>query len=301
MTNSSVCFLCTTGQPQAAFHKHGWTILRCPSCGIYSLAFHGDYQEFLTRYYNKKFFTGSTERAGYLDYEGDREAELRNMRNYVKGIQHFKSSGKLLDIGCATGLFMLEAAKAGFDVYGIDVSRYATTIARKRFGKHVRQTSIEKVHYPSHTFDVVTMFDVIEHLEYPRTVLRKVKRILRPNGLLVINTGDTDGFLAKLQGKYWHFFIPPQHFYYFSKSNLLTLLSQEGFSIRRVDRQGKWVTPRYVFHLARQIQRDVIGQIGFALVGKHRLGRLPIYINLFDNITVYASKEDEAKRAAAQE
>lgn len=290
------CHLCGYQSPKKAFEKHGWGIFRCTSCGLYSLAFAGSYVDFIRSYYNKKFFTGSQDRAGYLDYEGDSQTEVKNMKSYVEGIKRFRKSGKLLDIGCATGLFMLEAQKAGFDVYGIDVSSYAISIARRRFPDRVKCASVERAKFKKTSFDVITLFDVIEHLGNPRRVLSRIAALLKPNGLLVINTGDTDSLLAKLQGSYWHFFIPPQHFFYFSKNNLTRLLTEVGLRVESVDRKGKWVTIRYLFHLARQIQQDVIAKWGFALVRGNRLGKIPIYLNLFDNITVYAFKSYGQKR-----
>lgn len=296
MAHPKACFLCGYEYPSQAFEKLGWRVLRCTQCGLFSLDFKNSYDSFIKRYYNKKFFTGSDDRAGYLDYEGDRQAEQRNMMTYLDGIGLIKKNGKLLDVGCATGLFMLEAQNRGFDVYGIDVSSYAVSIAKRRFPGRVKHASIERAVYPKGTFDVITMFDVIEHLENPRRVLHKVRTLLKPKGLLVINTGDTQSFVAKLQGQHWHFFIPPQHFFYFSKNNLTLLLEETGFSVRMIDRKGKWVTLRYLFHLARQIQKDVIAKLAFTLVSRNRIGKIPIYLNLFDNITVYAFKSDGQKR-----
>src|SRR4030067_552228 len=87
----------------------------------------------------------------------------------------------------------------------------------KKFGNKVRLSSIEDVNFKKSSFDLVTLFDVVEHVENPRKVLLKIHNLLKEKGLLVINTGDTNSFFAKLQGKYWHFFIPPQHFFYFSQ------------------------------------------------------------------------------------
>ncbi len=285
------CYLCKNNTASKAFSKQGWNILHCNNCGLYSLDFKGSYFNFIKDYYNKLFFTGSKKRAGYCNYEGDHWAEKKNMLNYLNGIRRFNKKGTLLDIGCATGIFLQEAEKKKFDVYGLDVSSYAIKIAKKRFGGRVKKTSIEKSNFPKNHFDVITMFDVIEHLQDPRKVLLTTSNHLKKGGLLVINTGDVDSITAKIQGKSWHFFIPPQHFFYFSKKTLTNLLEQTGFRVIKIDRKGKWVSFRYLFHLARQIQEDVFGKLGFALVGKNVLGKIPIYLNLFDNITVYAVKE----------
>lgn len=295
MSKSKKCYLCQHHSVEKAFSKLGWNIDYCKTCKLYTLDFKGSYNNFIRTYYDKKFFTGSKKRAGYCNYEGDRKAEKRNMQNYLKGIQIFKKSGSLLDVGCATGLFMQEAKKERFVVDGLDVSDYAVNIAKKHFGNRVKRANIENVDYKGKKFDVITMFDVLEHLNNPKNVLKKTFKILTKDGILVINTGDTGSLLAKIQGKHWHFFIPPQHFFYFSQNNLSELLKQSGFRIIRVDRKGKWVSIRYLFHLARQIQNDIIGHLGFALVGNNIIGKIPVYLNLFDNITVYAVKEKKGK------
>ena len=294
------CYLCGRQRTKPAFEKLGWTILRCGNCGLFRLQFKDSYQNFIRNYYDKGFFTGSTKRAGYFSYEGDRKAEDKNMHEYLQGIRRFKTKGKLLDIGCATGLFMLKAQEAGFDVSGVDVSEYAISIAKKRFGSKVKHSSIEQVRYQIANFDVVTLFDVIEHMENPKRVLRKLNGLLKNDGILVVNTGDSDSLLVRMQGKDWHFFIPPQHFFYFSIKTLTTLLHQAGFRVLAIDRKGKWVTLRYLFHLARQIQQDALAKFGFKLVGGIAPGKIPIYINLFDNITVYAVKKNNRtqKRSA---
>jgi SAM-dependent methyltransferase len=284
------CYLCRNSNVEKAFEKLGWSISKCSDCKLYRLDFKGSYHKFISDYYNKDFFTGSSQRAGYFDYEGDRQAEKKNMLQYLNGITQFKNQGRLLDVGCATGLFMLEAQKKNFKVNGIDVSKYAIDIAKQRFGKNVTQTSFEKANIRKNTYDVITLFDVIEHVSDPRKVLKKIKNILNENGLLVINTGDTDSLMAKLQGKNWHFFIPPQHFFYFSQRNLTTLLVELGFKVVRVDRKGKWITLRYLFHLARQIEQSPLSRFGFSLFAKIAPGKIPLYLNLFDNITLYAIK-----------
>lgn len=290
------CYLCHHQTLTNAFQKFGWTTLRCDNCGLLSLQFRGSYAKFIKEYYDRRFFTGSAKRAGYYNYEGDHYTEGKNMDMYLSGIKKFKPSGNLLDVGCATGLFMLRAEDAGFDVYGVDVSDYAVGIAQKRFGKRVVKSSIEESRFSEGKFDVVTMFDVIEHLKDPRKVLKQVRTFMKDDGMLVINTGDADSLIAKIMGKHWHYFIPPQHFFYFSEKTLTRLLTESGFIVKKVERKGKWVSLRYLFHLARQIQNDIVGQVGFALVGNNTLGRIPIYINLFDNITVYAFKKSVGQK-----
>src|SRR5690606_14982360 len=125
-----------------AFKKYGYDILKCPRCELYSLKFTQNYNSFINEYYNEEFITGSDNRTGYADYTGDHWPESQNMRRYLKRISRFKTSGSLLDCGCATGLFLEEAQRIGFDVWGFDVSDFAVSKARENLGERVVKASL---------------------------------------------------------------------------------------------------------------------------------------------------------------
>lgn len=104
----------------------------------------------------------------------------------------------LLDVGCGTGCFLQEAKNAGWRVAGLELSTSLAAYARDKQGLEVDQASIESVtHYPSESFDVITMFGVIEHLAYPRRAAEECHRLLRPGGLLVLQTPSEDGFIRQ--------------------------------------------------------------------------------------------------------
>lgn len=284
----STCYLCGKPTMALAFTKLGYDIYQCSSCQLYALDFPHQYHRFIKDYYNKKFFTGSPQRAGYVDYQGDSWPEKMNMLRYLHRIKRYKQGGRLLDCGCATGLFMQQAKDHGFDVSGFDVSAYAIRIAKKSFKDRVKLGSLSTVRYAKNSFDTITLFDVIEHLQNPRKDLTKIHNWLKKDGLLMINTGDTDSFYAQMEGKRWHFFIPPQHLFFFSRASLTKLLSQAGFKVIRIDYKGKWVSLRYLLNLMKQIQNDSLARWIYPLISHNSLGKLPLYINLFDNMVVYA-------------
>lgn len=284
----SLCYLCQSNTPRFAFAKHGYNILQCPHCHLYTLEFNADYDKFIRRYYNRNFFIGSDNRIGYADYEGDLFAEKINMTRYLHRISQFKPSGTLLDVGCATGLFMQKAQQFGFNVYGFDVSAYATRIAQKRHPGRVKLTTVSEARYQLKYFDVITLFDVIEHLQDPRQDLKNLKKFLKPDGMLVINTGDASSLLAHLQGKSWHYFSPPQHLFFFSRSTLTTLLQQAGFEVLAIHPKGKWISLRYLLNLMKQIHHNPFAAYLYPRVKDSLVGKVPLYLNLFDNIIVYA-------------
>lgn len=291
MSKRKRCYLCEQRVPKKAFKKLGHTITKCPSCQLYALKFEADYDSFIEEYYNEEFFTGSQNRAGYVDYLGDDWPERQNMNRYLSRIKHYKTGGKLLDCGCATGLFLQVAKKAGFEVKGFDVSDYAVEKAVSILGDGVvSKATMSSAKFPRGSFDVITLFDVIEHLEDPRQDLSRVATWLAKDGIIMINTGDVSSVLARLEGKKWHFFVPPQHLFYFSRKTITMLLSQAGLEVFRIDYKGKWVSVRYLLHLYRQIYQTKLGGLLYKLIGTTPLGRIPLYLNLFDNMVVYARK-----------
>ena len=287
---SKPCIVCNTPE-SFAFTKHGYHIYRCSACGLYRTHLPGSYIKFLTSYYAKGYFTGRTNRAGYANYIDDSAVIKRNARKYLELILKHKLMGRrLLDIGCATGVFLAEAKTSGFKPFGIDASSYAVTQAQKVFNSQVKLGILSTVKFPPRSFDLITMFDVFEHLHDPIQDLDRCHRLLENNGLLVINTGNTNSFLAKLEGHNWHFFIPPQHLYFYSTANLKALLRAHGFRVLTTYHTGKHITLRYLWHLMRTINHSRIADLCYRLFHRTFVGKISLYLNLHDNMTLIARK-----------
>jgi len=139
-----------------------------------------------------------------------------------------------LDIGCALGDFMIAANKVGFDVHGLEVSEAAATEARRIFGERVAHTDITAAEFPPDSFDVLTMWDVIEHLADPQRALEKVRMLLRVGGILVISTGNAASLWARLTGRFWPLLTPPQHLFFYTPEGLAQLLQINGFVMVKV-------------------------------------------------------------------
>ncbi len=284
------CIVCNS-LPKFAFKKHGFTLFHCSHCGLYRTILPFSYRQFLKHYYTKAYFTGNPTRAGYANYQDDSAVIRRNALDYLRLINRHRLPGRqLLDVGCATGIFLSEAQRQGFEVFGIDVSAYATSQAKKVFNHQVKLATLSTAKFSPRSFDLITMFDVFEHLHDPKKDLRRCYQLLKPGGLLVINTGNTDSFLARLENQHWHFFIPPQHLYFYSSTNLKKLLSLHGFKTLKVYTTGKHISLRYLWHLMRTINHSPLADTLYRLFHNTFIGRLSPYINLYDNITLIAKK-----------
>lgn len=164
----------------------------------------------------------------YLDRSND-PTFLRTLQE-----MHFLGypSGRLLDVGCAYGLFLSLAEKAGFDAWGVDVSDHAIEQARSFTDATLEVVDVasDPLPFSDSFFDVVTMLDVVEHLENYHFALREVSRVLRSGGLLVV-LGP--GFKRGL--------YEPTHRAFFTLASLRVILDQHGFDILvSGERGGRW-------------------------------------------------------------
>jgi SAM-dependent methyltransferase len=139
----------------------------------------------------------------------------------------------LLDIGCGNGLFLHLARKRGFECRGMDVSGPAVALARERYGLQVRQGAIGDEIWQPGQFDVITMFHVLEHLPDPRLALSYVRRILKPEGSLILQVPNIESMQARCFGTRWYGLDVPRHLINFSPRALDILLKEAGFKIQR--------------------------------------------------------------------
>ena len=146
----------------------------------------------------------------------------------------FKNNGKILDIGCGSGVFLKEMNDLGWDSYGVDIDKLATEYANS-IGLKVFWGEISDAHYPAEFFDVVTIKSTIEHLHNPFVVLNEVNRILKKDGVLILATPNIDCYEAKIFGRFWSHLSVPQHLYFFSLDTLTDALQKSGFSVQKVD------------------------------------------------------------------
>ncbi|PYI86494.1 MAG: hypothetical protein DME26_08960 [Verrucomicrobia bacterium] len=144
-----------------------------------------------------------------------------------------KFCGRLLEIGCAYGFFLTEAQR-WYEAEGVEISGFAARQAQQR-GLAVQHGDFLKLSFPPAHYDVVCLFDCIEHLVDPHAYLQKTYHLLKPQGLVALTTGDISSLYARLAGKHWRLMSPPQHQFYFSSpvSTLVWRVSIGGSCHRR--------------------------------------------------------------------
>jgi len=139
--------------------------------------------------------------------------------------------GRLLDVGCSTGIFLSVARERGWDVEGIEASTWAAKKAGERFGlNEIRVAFVEEADFPAASFDAVTMWDVLEHVHSPTLVLDRLHGWLKPYGLLFINVPNIESTMSKLLRHRWPLLLR-EHLWYFSPRTLDIALTKAGLRI----------------------------------------------------------------------
>jgi 2-polyprenyl-3-methyl-5-hydroxy-6-metoxy-1,4-benzoquinol methylase len=232
-----VCNFCGSDQPEPVYVLRDvrlgipgeYPLVKCLKCGLLYLNPQPESKDLDEHYppeyhcYNQAI---EDQTSGFV-----RWAHGTGLQRRCRVIQKRRPGGSLLDVGCATGLFLNAMRDFGqWNLTGIELSHSAAEYARQRFGLNVVEGSLEKGQFEPECFDIITLWDVLEHLDNPLEALRQVYRLLKPGGWILIKTPDPSGWDAKLFGGSWIGYEAPQHLYSFPKQLLARNLTDLGFS-----------------------------------------------------------------------
>lgn len=208
-------------------------MVRCERCGLYYLNPQPTMAE-LASFYPEDYVP-------YTTPSPDQLPRLRRLgvnyglRKRRQAITRYKGGGRLLEIGCANGLFLDAMRRTGdWQVQGVDVGEPAVRYAREELGLDVFHGPLEDANFPDHAFDAVAMWDVLEHVPRPRETLLEIRRVLRPDGVLVLRVPQLDSWDRAMFGPYWAGWDAPRHLSLFSQETMARILERTGFCIIRM-------------------------------------------------------------------
>jgi SAM-dependent methyltransferase len=184
----------------------------------------------LSAIYDADYFLGAPTPEGRAQMA---RLKAASARGYLDELRRYRGphGGRLLEVGCGTGDFLVEAQAAGYDVAGVEVSADAVRAAGARVGEHAVRVGELPTLAPQlgvGTFDVCVLWDVLEHARNPLDLLRAARGLLRAGGVLAIATPSLDSWSARLLGARW-MEIKPEHLYYFDRRTLQGALFRAGF------------------------------------------------------------------------
>lgn len=201
----------------------GLSIVECKHCKLQALYPRPNQKEL----YSKDYYQGKADYT-YIDERDNKKFAMYVWKARIRNMQKFVHAGKFLDIGSSFGGFLESAREAGFQVQGVEISEYASRYANEN-GIPTFNGSLMEAKFPNDHFNVITMVEVIEHIENPSHFFKELTRILKPGGLLLLQTANFDGWQAKTEGSNYHYYMPG-HVYYYSDTILKKILTNLGFS-----------------------------------------------------------------------
>lgn len=182
--------------------------------------------------YGRGYFEGEkkTYLRGYVTPQ--KERAFARYLGWIERVAPIGQCGRVLDIGCAYGLFLRLLDDRGLETYGIDISEHAIGEARKYTRAKLIVADIEEeIPYPDDYFRFISAFDLIEHVHSPYDLLCELNRVLESGGRLALTTPNTGSVMRLLQGGRWHGFTDPTHIQLFGRTSLRLLLEATGYQV----------------------------------------------------------------------
>ncbi|MBT7237867.1 class I SAM-dependent methyltransferase [Candidatus Woesearchaeota archaeon] len=229
----------------------------------------------------------------YSEYVDERFAnqakgrEITSNRN-LEYIEKFKERGEILDIGTANAPFLHIAKKRGWTVTGIELNKYLIKWAKENYNLDIKQGTIFENTF-NKKFDVITLWDVLEHVSSPSKTLEKCNLLLKQDGLFVINYPDYQSWIAKMLGKKWPFYLSV-HIYYFDRRTIKKILNKAGFKVIKIRPHIQHLDLGYILFRARRYI-GILASIPFSIVKFLKLEnkKIPYWIG---QTLVVATKND---------
>lgn len=225
----SKCLVCegTKLRPLAGFEKHH--LVKCDSCGFV----------FCKPIPSKEELDKVYEGYGRNDYLSD--LTIQAYEKVLDQMEPFRKTNRLIDVGCGIGYFLEVAKRRGWEVYGTEFTEEAVKICEAK-GAKMQLGVLNPANYEPESFDVITSFEVIEHINNPREELGHFNQILRKGGLVYCTTPNFNAVERHMLKTEWNVLGYPEHLSYYTPSTLKRVFKEIGFEARKIETTGVSIT-----------------------------------------------------------
>jgi SAM-dependent methyltransferase len=202
---------------------HGYEVVRCSCCGTL---------------YTARLPASTTEAIDYAGYYDPSNLTTppfveRRLDQVAGMFERYRQLGRWLDVGCGRGELLRVLTRRGWHAVGTELASAAAE-ALRRAGLEVHLGRLDEIGLDDQSFDVVSMVEVLEHVEDPGTLLRDARRLLRPGGAIYLTTPHGRGLSARALGTRWSVVVPPEHLQLYSVRGLERLLERSGLQVKAV-------------------------------------------------------------------
>lgn len=262
--NIQSCLICHSSNIDTYFHlkSNDLVALKCEECGHVFVNNSPITSDNIADFYTMDDFKGQRKlqnETWYTDYYSDCFTNYEDKLNSSLVLKQFREKteyfelnfphgGRLLDVGCATGVFLDMMRKKGWDVEGLEISDELASYARKTFSLNIHVKDLTREKLNSEPFNVITLFDVIEHIPDPNLMISACRDLIVDNGVLLLRTPTEEGLLRDIAKVIYRmsltkiefpmlWFYSFEHIHSFSLNTLNAILKRHGFSISKVFRE----------------------------------------------------------------
>ncbi|MCA8954657.1 MAG: class I SAM-dependent methyltransferase [Planctomycetes bacterium] len=298
------CQLCGSRSRTEMFREPPFRVLRCADCSlVYVSPRHAD--DVVHELYDRHYWNSDSPKTrGYARYAEEEPLYLKTFRRRLRLVNDHVPARPLrvLDIGCAAGFFLRVMRDQGHEVRGAELSAEIAAHAVQHLGAEnlhigfLHDLEPDRQGFEHHSFDLVTLWDVVEHVPRPQALMQHVRELLKPDGVLILETQNVDSAFANLLGKRWQHFKHEEHLYHFNPATIRRLLTDTGFQVVRNTPSfgGKYVSLGFIAERAGRLSKAA----GLLCKPLNAFGRMSIYLNLRDEMVVVARPSAEFGRTA---
>ena len=203
-------------------------IVRCQQCDLI-YCHPRNLEESMLDIYENNYWQEYQTQVGEINIK-DRITEFENIsKERIDYIQRLKQAGKFLDVGCCMGFLVNEANNRGFDASGIDLNAKDIEKGKEKYNIFLKKTLLED--FQEYNFDIITSFNVLEHVSNPIKMLLEKKKRLKKDGVIVVGTHDVECKNHQKEKEKWKHIIPNEHLYFFSIETLTKLATKVGLKL----------------------------------------------------------------------
>lgn len=288
------CQLCGGESRQLMFKEGVFSVVRCRTCQLVYVTPRLVPEALLAVYGEEYWRSDNPKMHGYADYQREAELYLKTYRRRLALVRRWlREHARVLDVGCAAGYFLRVVEALGCEVRGVEVSAPIAKAAVAALGPERVHTgtldeAVAAMPLAPASFDLITLWDVIEHVPEPQQLLATVRSLLRPDGRLLLETQNVRSLWARLLGRRWHHYKHAEHLYHFDPDTIARLLQVCGFKVLHCGpgHAGKYVSFGFIAERAGRLGR-IPGMLFAPLA---LLRGCSLYVNPRDELIVVAEK-----------
>ncbi|MBC8343983.1 MAG: class I SAM-dependent methyltransferase [Bacteroidetes bacterium] len=252
------------------FTKNSFSIYDCQICKHRFAKVDKDLHQHISETYNDLYFYGGND--GYPDYLLDKEILINRGKYYSKILNKLINTGKVLDIGSASGFVLKGFTEMDWDGVGVEPNKSMAEYGRSELNLNIHNTSFEEFE-SEEKFDLIIMIQVIGHFYDLHKVLNKSHQLLKDDGLILVESWDRDSRVARLFGESWHEYSPPSVLHWFSIKSIQSVFEQHGLKAIKFGRPLKNLSIKHASSLLEgksksRLLKNLYNILGNSILGK---------------------------------